>query len=130
VVSVSAFAHPAAMMQRWLAAKRIPARTVGRYILGYVQEIIGHRFDDIAPVATIARVRCPIMLVHGAADDVVPSTEAREIFAARGDAPVVLRIVDGIHDSFSDLERHMQDVIAFLSGAMQSGAAGPTRCAM
>ncbi len=72
VVSVSAFAHPAAMMQRWLAAKRIPARTVGRYILGYVQEIIGHRFDDIAPVATIARVRCPVMLVHGAADDVVP----------------------------------------------------------
>ncbi len=58
------------------------------------------------------------------------STEAREIFAARGDAPVVLHIVDGIHDSFSDLERHMQDVIAFLSGAMQSGAAGPTRCAM
>lgn len=129
VVSVSAFAHPAAMMRRWMAARRIPAGTVGRYILGYVQKTIGHRFDDIAPVATIARVRCPVLLVHGATDDVVPSSDAREIFAARDDATVELRIVDGIHDSFADLERHMQDVIAFLDRAMPARAAEPERCA-
>jgi len=123
VVSVSAFSHPAAMMGRWMEVKRIPARTVGRYILGYVQRTIGHRFDDIAPVATIARIRCPVLLVHGAADEVVPPSEAREIFAARADADVELRLVEGFHDSFSDFDRHMQDVIAFLGGAMQGGVA-------
>jgi len=125
VVSVAAFAHPEAMMRRWMSAQRIPARTVGRYILGYVQKAIGHRFDDIAPVATIARVRCPVLLVHGAGDDVVPSSEAREIFAARADAAVELRIIDGSHDSFSDPERHMQDVIAFLCSAMRAGQGEP-----
>ena len=42
VVSVAAFSHPAAMMRRWLAAKRIPERPIGRYILDYVQKTIGH----------------------------------------------------------------------------------------
>ena len=50
VVSVAAFSHPAGMMRRWLATKRIPEWPAGRYILGYVQKTIGHRFDDIAPV--------------------------------------------------------------------------------
>jgi uncharacterized protein len=127
VVSVAAFAHPAAMMRRWMAAKRIPAGTVGRYILGYVQKTIGHRFDDIAPITTIARVHCPVLLVHGAADDVVPLSEARAIFAARADAAVELRIIGGDHDSFADLERHMQDLINFLRGAMQAGEASPRR---
>ena len=77
VVSVAAFSHPAAMMRRWLATRRIPEWPVGRYILGYVQRTIGHRFDDIAPVTTIARVRCPVLLVHGADDDVVPLDDAR-----------------------------------------------------
>ena len=33
VVSVAAFSHPAAMMRRWLAAKRIPEKPIGRYVL-------------------------------------------------------------------------------------------------
>jgi uncharacterized protein len=53
IVSVAAFSHPAAIMQRWMATKRIPERPVGRYILAYVQKTIGHRFDDIAPVTTL-----------------------------------------------------------------------------
>lgn len=125
VVSVSAFAHPAAMMRRWLAGKRIPQPIVGRYILGYVQETIGHRFDDIAPVATIARVRCPVLLVHGADDDVVPASDAREIFAARAGTSVEIRLVEGLHDSFGDLDQHMQGVIDFMRDATAARAAIP-----
>ena len=120
VVSVAAFSHPAAMMRRWIAARRIPARTVGRYILGYVERTIGHRFDDIAPVRTVARVRCPVLLLHGESDDVVPLAEARQILAAGADAAVELRVIGGNHESFTDLERHMQDVIAFLRRAGRS----------
>lgn len=128
VVSVAAFSHPAAMMRRWMATKRIPAGTVGRYILAYVQETIGHRFDDIAPVTTIARVRCPVLLVHGTADDVVPLSEAREIFAARADDSVALRVIGGNHESFADLEQHMQELIDFLHGAMRMANAKPRQC--
>lgn len=118
VVSVSAFSHPAAMMRRWLATKRIPERPVGRYVLDYVQRTIGHRFDDIAPVATIARVRCPVLLVHGADDDVVPLAEARQIFAARTHDAVELLVLGGEHDSFADLERHMERLTGFLHAAL------------
>ncbi|HQZ03773.1 MAG TPA: alpha/beta fold hydrolase [Thauera sp.] len=114
VVSVAAFSHPAAMMRRWLAAKRLPERPVGRYILDYVQKTIGFRFDDIAPLTTIARIRRPVLLVHGEDDEVVPIDEARQIFAARGETPVELMTVAGDHDSFADLERHIGRLTDFL----------------
>jgi uncharacterized protein len=118
VVSVAAFSHPAGMMRRWLATKRIPEWPAGRYILGYVQKTIGHRFDDIAPVNTIARVRCPVLLVHGADDDVVPLDDARQILTARGHEGVELLVIGGDHDSFANLEQHMEQMIDYLRVAM------------
>ena len=117
VASVAAFSHPASMMRRWLATKRIPEWPVGRYVLHYVQRTIGHRFDDIAPVNTIARVRCPVLLVHGADDDVVPLDDAHRIFAARQHDAVGLLVLSGRHDSFADLEQHMERLVGFLRTA-------------
>lgn len=121
VVSVAAFAHPAEMMRRWLATKRIPEWPVGRYILRYVEKTIGHRFADIAPVNTIARVRCPVLLVHGSDDDVVPLADARRIFAARAHAEVELWVVSGEHDSFAELGQHMEQLVHFLRVSMSPG---------
>lgn len=121
VVSVGAFSHPAAMMRRWLATKRIREWPLGRYILGYVQKTIGHRLDDIAPVNTIARVRCPVLLVHGADDDVVPLADARQILAARSHEGVELLVPGGGHDSFADLETHMEQLVDFLHFALEPG---------
>ena len=125
VVSLAAFSHPTAMMRRWLATTRIPERPAGRYILDYVERTIGHRFDEIAPVSTIASVRCPVLLVHGAADAVVPLHDARQIFAARAHDAVELWVLEGDHDSFGDLERHTERLLAFLRDAMVPRPAAP-----
>jgi dipeptidyl aminopeptidase/acylaminoacyl peptidase len=114
VVSLAAFAHPARMMRRWLAAKRIPHWPLGAYILAYVQRVIGYRFDAIAPCNTISRIACPVLIVHGEADDTVPVSEAREIYAARRSDLVELLLIPGSHDDYGDIGLQMASVCDFL----------------
>ncbi|HRQ58848.1 MAG TPA: prolyl oligopeptidase family serine peptidase, partial [Azoarcus taiwanensis] len=115
--SLAAFSHPAAMMRRFLAAKRIPFMPFGWLVLRYVQHAIGHRFDDIAPLSTVRKVRCPTLLVHGASDTTVPVAEAHSIHAARAGEHVRLKVVVGSHDDFGDAEdiaEEIAELVAFL----------------
>lgn len=118
VVSLAAFAHPAGMMRRWLRFKHIPFWPLGAYILFYVQRVIGHRFDDIAPVRTIRSIDCPVLLAHGTEDVTVPVSEAREIYANRKDGRVRLLPMQGSHDEYTEMERHIGTMIGFLDNAM------------
>jgi dipeptidyl aminopeptidase/acylaminoacyl peptidase len=118
-VSLAAFAHPAGMMRRWLQFKRIPFWPLGAYILFYVQRVIGHRFDDIAPAHTISAVNCPVLLAHGTEDETVPVSEAEEIYANRKDGRVRLLLMQGSHDEYTEMERHIGTVIGFLDEAMR-----------
>jgi pimeloyl-ACP methyl ester carboxylesterase len=122
VVSLSAFAHPSAMMRRWLKARRIPYWPLGAYILHYVQRVIGRRFDDIAPSRTIRGVHCPVLLAHGLEDDLVPVSEAQEIYARRRDERVRLLLMPGSHDEYREVDRHIGAVIGFLDRALATAA--------
>ena len=115
VVSIAAFTHPVGMMRRWFAAKGIPYQPVGWLMLRYVEWVIGHRFDDIAPINTIRRVHCPTLLVHGAEDTTVPVSEAQAIHANRSGEHVQLKVLAGSHDDFADLDRELPLLVEFLS---------------
>lgn len=121
VVSIAAFAHPRTVMRRMLAAWRVPYIPVGWYILQYVQHVIGHRFDDIAPLNTIARLRCPVLLVHGSEDATVPVAEAQALYARHRGVADRLLVVKGSHDSYQDLERQIGDLTGFLDAVMKPG---------
>jgi len=121
VISLAAFAHPAVMMRRWLSAKNLAWFPLGWYVLHYVQHVIGHRFDTIAPVNTLPCVTCPVLLVHGADDSTVPVGDAHALYARRRNDAVKLRVLPGEHDSTDELERHSDELIAFLHGAFQHG---------
>ncbi len=114
VASIAAFSHPARMMRRLLASKHIPYIPLGWAILLYVQHVIGHRFDDIAPLNTIRKVRCPTLLAHGAEDTTVPVVEARAIHAARAGDHVRLKIIPGSHDDYGDIDREAEALVDFL----------------
>ncbi|MGS2742131.1 alpha/beta hydrolase [Halomonas sp. LS-001] len=126
VVSLSSFAHPDGMMRRWLAAKGLPFFPLGWYVIRYVENVIGHRFDDIAPLTTLPLIRCPVLLVHGEDDEVIPLSDAQHL-AEKGGANAVLRVVPGGHDLTDSLARHGDELMAFLNAAV--GEPVTERCA-
>ena len=117
VVSLAAFAHPADMMQRWMAEQNLPDTVIGPYILRYVQRTIGYRFDTIAPLTTLPQLRCPVLLMHGEHDTVVPVEDARRLQAAAARDSVQLHIGSGGHDSMDAFLREIPQVTRFLNKA-------------
>lgn len=115
VVSLSAFAHPGELMRRWLASKRIPYWPLGRWLLAQIQHIIGHRFDDIAPLAHMPHLRCPVLLIHGERDDTIPSDDARRLQAAARHAPTQLLCLPGDHERADDLPGCVAQIQHFIA---------------
>ncbi len=114
VISISAIAHPYEVMRRFLASHSIPYFAVGWYVLRHVQNVIGARFGDIAPIRSITRVRCPVLLVHGTDDDLVPFDDARRLLAAGRAGQVQLLAVAGRHDPIEALQAEQSQLVAFL----------------
>ncbi|MDO8650650.1 MAG: alpha/beta fold hydrolase [Undibacterium sp.] len=118
VISVSAFAHPEQVMRRWLALRHVPYLPLGWLVNRYVERVIGARFDDIAPSTILTRVNCPVLLLHGRQDSMVPIDDARKLWQYRGKAPVTLIECDGTHEGFDDLEDVSRRILAFLLAAI------------
>jgi pimeloyl-ACP methyl ester carboxylesterase len=114
VVSISAFAHPAEVMRRLLKEHRVPYLVVGSYVLRHVQRVIGASFEAIAPLSSMGRVRCPVMLIHGTDDALVPIEDARRLRAAGRPGTVRLLEVPGGHDPRKAFRAHLFQVIDFL----------------
>ncbi len=113
IVSVSAFAHPAEIMATAPPMNRMPAR-VRTGVLRTMERTIGARFDDIAPRSTVARVKAPLMLVHGDADDVVPISNLHEL-TSRAPKARSLVVPGANHASLEAFEPHVGTILGFLS---------------
>lgn len=114
VISVSGFAHPKLVMNRHLNRPWLPG-FLRPLIIGYIQWVIGFRFDDIAPMNRIPHVRCPVLLAHGTADTTVPIEDMHLIEASATDerAVQVLAVEGATHDSVEHFRRHASELIGF-----------------
>jgi pimeloyl-ACP methyl ester carboxylesterase len=114
VISISAFAHPEWMMQRYLQRFYLPSG-MRKLIMRYVEWVIGHRFATFAPLGTVCKIDCPILLVHGKEDTTVPVEDARAILANCPEPHLsLLEIDDASHDSVEKIEQHGEQLIRFL----------------
>lgn len=111
VISISAFAHPEWMMRRYLGRFHLPGPLLNG-ILRYVEWVIGHRFEQIAPLNTLGKISSPVLLVHGLADDTVPVSDAEALSHAAGIE--LLLVNDAGHDSVDKIEEHGDRLIHFL----------------
>ena len=119
VISISAFAHPEWLMQRFLQGLqwktlRLP-RLMIDFIIKYIQWIIGHTFTSIAPLHTICKIKAPILLVHGKEDSTVPVEDARAIIKNCPEPNIeLLEIDDAGHESVDKIEEHAAQLVQFL----------------
>jgi pimeloyl-ACP methyl ester carboxylesterase len=119
VISISAFAHPQWMMFRYLAEKKIPNIFI-HWILRYVEWLIGHRFDEIAPMNTACNSHCPVLLVHGREDKTIPLSDALTIKNHCKDNSIELLLIEGAdHDSVDKIEDHAHRLIEFLENTIK-----------
>lgn len=116
VISIASFAHPEWLMQRWLQRLRMPAKLI-KLVLRYIEVLIGHKFDDIAPIETIKAVSGPVLLVHGDADKAVPVSDFEAIKANMAGKDKSLLIVGAHHGSIDKIEAHGHEMVAFLRAA-------------
>ena len=114
VISVSAFAHPAWAMRRFLSRRWLPTPLIS-LVMRYVEWVIGYRYEEIAPIHTVCRVRCPVLLVHGTRDNTVPLADARAIARGCRRPHITLLEIEGAdHDSVEEIERQGHRLVAFL----------------
>ena len=124
-VIVSAFAHPEQVMRRWLAARHVPYWPLGWVVNRYVERVIGARFTDIAPLYTLARAQCPVLLLHGRQDNLVPVDDVRQLWQRRGSAQVRLLECEGTHEGFDDLAAVSRHILDFLRMPGEAAALAP-----
>ncbi|WP_296824903.1 alpha/beta fold hydrolase [Sulfurovum sp.] len=114
VISISAFAHPEWMMQRFLKRKHIPSFLV-TFVIRYVEWVIGYRYEEIAPVNTVCRIKCPVLLVHGKADLTVPVEDALIIKRKCKRSNIRLLAVESAgHESVEKIKTHTKELVEFL----------------
>jgi uncharacterized protein len=118
VVSISAFAHPEQLMRRWFALRRVPYWPLAWLINRSLERVIGASFNDIAPVTTVAKATCPVLLVHGLQDTVVPITDAHQIKKSGKAQSVTLIACDGTHEGFDDTEDLTRHILDFVGHAV------------
>jgi len=112
VISISAFGNPQWLMSRYFKQFKLPGFLI-KFLLSYIQWVIGHRFDEIAPVNSIKKITIPTLVVHGTHDNTVPVEDAQSI--QNNNQNGYLLTIDGAdHESVDKLETHGKLLVDFL----------------
>lgn len=120
VVSVASMAHPAWFMGAALARQGVP-RLLRTGALRYVEGVIGHRYDDFAPVRSINGIHCPILLAHGELDTTVPVSDAHLLQAAAPPGTELVVVPGAGHDDLEALQTVADRILVFLRSGTASG---------
>jgi acetyl esterase/lipase len=118
VVSISSMADAAAYMGQLMRRHGVPAIAISP-VLREIERAIGMRFPEFAPLTTIAHLRMPVLLIHGASDSVILLADAQALQRTAPPGTDLLVVPDADH---GDIERFLTvapTVTDFLRRAIQ-----------
>jgi len=126
VIGLSGFAHPNLVMHRHLDRPWLP-EVFRPLIMNYIQWVIGYRFEEIAPMNRIRHIRCPVLLVHGTEDTVIPISDMHLI---KENAPPENRVqiveIEGAgHNSVDRFQQHATELIDWIHAHLNSAPVSP-----
>ena len=100
LVTVAAPVHPEHFPQRTLALKQIDEWRNRGFTLYHGRRLNVSLLRDLEKINVLeasARITCPVLVVHGDADEVVPVREAHELHGCLTNAPALLVLQGGDH---------------------------------
>ena len=115
VVAIASFADVGEMIRDGLQGKRFPSwLTFG--LIKYIEYRIGAKFNRISPVNVIAKISCPILLIHGKKDRVVNFTDMERLAERADPARLETLPLEGHgHSSLLDDPRLIGKLESFLT---------------
>jgi pimeloyl-ACP methyl ester carboxylesterase len=128
VVGLSGFAHPNLVMHRHLDRPWLP-KVLRPQIMNYIQWVIGYRFEEIAPMNRIRHIRCPVLLVHGTEDAVVPISDMHliEQNALPENLVQIVEIEGAGHNSVDQFQQHATDLIDWIRAHLNPAPVEPAQ---
>ncbi|NND83663.1 MAG: alpha/beta fold hydrolase [Acidimicrobiia bacterium] len=117
VVAVGAFSHPWELVQQVPQMAALPGAAQWT-ILRTVERVGGFRMDDVAPRVRIGLVRCPLMLVHGANDEVISHEDFDELSRLSPPGSESLLVPGAVHDRLDEYVPELSHVLSFLAKHM------------
>ncbi len=118
VVSISSMADAAAYMGQAMRRRGVPAIAIS-LLLREIERAVGMRFPEFAPMATIAHLRMPVLLIHGAIDSVIPLADAQALHRAAPPGTDLLVVPDADHGDIDRFLTVAPAVTDFLRRAVQ-----------
>ena len=113
-VAVGAFAHPWELILKVPQVAALPA--AGQWaILRTIERSGGFRMDDVAPRTRVGMVKSPLMLVHGANDEVISHEDFDELSRLSPPGSESLLVLGAVHDRLDEYVPELPHVLSFLA---------------
>lgn len=124
VVAVGCFADPREIMAKAPGMIRLP-EPLRKGVFLRMEAAIGARFDEISPLFVIGDLEAPLLLVHGAEDQVIPMADFERLREAAPPGTRSLLVADGVHDRLDEYLPHVPEIVRFLHETVGEDADAP-----
>lgn len=120
-IAVGSFADAREIMGRAPGLQRLPGGLVTA-VFRRMESTMDARFDAIAPIHTIGETTAPVMLIHGADDQIIPMADFERLCDAAPPGTRSLLVEGGVHDRLDEYLPHVPEIVDVTLAACGAGA--------
>ena len=115
VISIASFADLQMVLAESFLRKQFP-QSLLPVVFRYIEWSVGDRFDNLSPRSNMSKIKCPVLLLHGENDRIVPIQALHQLEDAAGSRLVKSKIIRGAdHSSLLDQQITFDTIDDFIS---------------